>query len=1017
MKKKPFTIMMGSIALAIAAIAIVGNILAFGTFDPVLTSYFGVEGATETSFKDNQYFERKYENAKDASDRADEISKEIEAEGAVLLKNDNSALPLAENSSVSMFSVSSVNFYSGKLYGSGAINSDGLLTLGQTLENANLKVNKTLENFYISKKNQYSRKIGGLNQGTSKTPYKWGINEVPYSEYTSEVIASYKNYNDAAIVVITREGAENGDLPRDMSEADPKNTGHILELDYNEKKMMEEVCKNFKKVIVLLNTTNTFELGFLDEYNIDACIWVGNVGLGMKSVGQIIAGEINPSGRTVDTYAYDLFSSPAMQNMGNYAYVNGSNETTGHYYLAYAEGIYIGYKYYETRYEDKVLNQGNAGNYNYDEVVQFPFGYGLSYTTFEWFDYSSAIKGDNIEVNVTVKNTGKIAGKDVVEVYYQSPYTAYDIKNKVEKASVNLGGIGKTKLLKAGESETITVSFPINDMKSYDSNNKKTYIFEAGDYYVTAATNAHNAINNILKEKGNNVDGNSELASKHNIKLRDVSKDDVTEVEIKNLFDDAKGDVKYLSRNNWSAMDNNGLLYGTAFGKDSDGPTYKHIIDAALKKELDTKGYAASGAPNEEFVEPTVGAKTNRKLIEFRGKDFNDHEWDELLNQVRKQEMVQMAKSSGHHTYAMPSVGKPYTTDSDGPSAWKPFIGDGISSGGLPGEIVHASTWNKKLAYEIGEIMGELCLWAKIEGKDTNPNLTGWYAPAMNIHRTPFGGRNFEYYSEDATLSAIIGSEVVKGATEKGVVTYIKHFAMNEQEANRMTDNVTWTNEQALREIYLRPFEVSIKEGKSLGLMSSYNRVGKVWSGGNYNLITGVLRTEWGFNGFVITDYMDGDYEDIDQMLAAGGDAALYSLNDKHLTLSGAQALTYLRRATKHCLYAFANSNAMNGISSGTVIIGGTPIYHRYIIIIDVILGIALLATLGSIPLKLLLARSNDTESGTPPRLEEKKKKEKPKKNKNVKKELLEEIDQLKERIKSLQATLSENADVDDKNN
>ena len=947
MKNKNFSLMMGGIALGLSIVAAVGNALAFTTFDPVLTSFFGMEGTSEVSFNENQYFKRKFKTAEEASNYADELSCTIEGEGAVLLKNKDNFLPLKNKGKISLFSVNSVNFYAGNLYGSGAISEDKLLTLSQAFENSGFEVNKTLENFYNSKKSQYKRKIGGLAQGTSKDPYKWGINEVPQSEYTQDVKNSYSNFNDAAIVVITRAGCENGDLPRDMSMADSNNKGHILELDYNERAMLDSVKANFNKIIVLLNTATTFECGFLDEYDIDACLWVGNVGLGMQSVADIIAGKINPSGRTVDTYAYDVLSSPAMQNMGNYAYVDKDNKETGHHYVAYAEGIYVGYKYYETRYEDKILNQGNAGDYNYDKTVQFPFGYGLSYTDFKWSNYSSKILDNQVEVKVTVENTGSVAGKDVVQLYYQSPYTDYDKSNGVEKSSINLVDIAKTSLLEPGQKEEVTLTFLIDEMKSYDANNKKTYILEPStDYYISASKNAHEAINNILKAKGQNVNGNADFVSQFEVKDLDVSKDEVTNTAVNNLFDEAKGDVTYLSRNNWSTMNNEGLLYGTYYGKDSDGNIYAQEISNELKKKLETMGYEGSGAPQEDFVMPTLGVSGNRKLIEFKGKDFNDPEWDELLNQVKEQEMIQMAKSSGHHTYAMTSVGKPYTTDSDGPSAWKPFIGDGISTGGLPGEIVHASTFNKDLAYEIGEVMGELCLWAKISGKDKNPNLTGWYAPAMNIHRTPFGGRNFEYYSEDACLSGIIGSNVVKGATDKGVVTYIKHFALNEQETNRMTDNVTWANEQSIREIYLKPFETSIKEGKSLGLMSSYNRIGTIWAGGNYNLLTGVLRNEWGFNGFIVTDYMDGDYEDVDQMLAAGGDAALYSMNDKRLTTSGAQAMTYLRRATKHCLYAFCNSNAMNGITTSSVITTGTPIYYKYMISIDIVLAACIGLTL-----------------------------------------------------------------------
>ena len=968
--------MMSSIATVVAAIAVVGNILAFKTYAAALTSYFGVEGASVENFETNQYFQRKYNSAEDASARSAEICEQVEAEGAVLLRN-NGALPLDKGSKVSCFSQSSNDFVIGATGGSGEITGTGI-TLKSALEKAEFEVNPTLADFY---KNQNKhRQVGGLKQGTSKDPYVWKINEIPYSNYTQSVKNSYVDYNDAAIVVISRTGAENGDLPQDMSAGDSRNKvgeASILELDRDEKELMENVVKAFDKVIVLLNTTNAMECGFLEDYDIDACLWVGGAGqYGLYAIADILNGTVNPSGRLVDTYAYDVFSSPAMQNMGNFAYVQNGNET-GHHYVTYAEGIYVGYKYYETRYEDRILNAANVGNFDYDSVVQYPFGYGLSYTDFEWSGFRYELKKDVIEVQVNIKNTGETSGKEVVQVYFQSPYTDYDRVNGIEKAAVNLAGFGKTKILNPGDSETITVSFPIEYMKSYDAKGKKTYILEEGDYFITAARDAHEATNNILKKKNQNVPGNAEFVQKENsIKERDFSKDTTTGTEITNKFDGCDGEANYLSRNNWKAMDNNGIRYGNnpSGRKDSDGFIYQTEITNELKSILEKTGFDASGAPQEIFKSPIFGAKNGRKLIEMKGKDYSDSEWDSLLDQLRISELERMVKLSGHCTIGLPTVGKPYATDSDGTSAWKSFIGDGINAGGMPNETVQASTWNRDLEEEVGQIMGELALWAKISGKDKTPNLTGWYAPALNIHRTPFGGRNFEYYSEDAILSGLIGSSVVKGATDKGVITYIKHFAFNEQETNRMTDNVTWAKEQALREIYLTPFEMAVKYGGSKGIMTSYNRVGTTWTGGCYNLVTGVLRNEWGFNGFAITDYMDGDYENVDQMLAAGGDAALNLEDNQKVTSSTAQGQTYLRRAAKHLLYAFVNSNGMNGIDGGTYITGGTPIFYRYMILIDVGLGLAFILCVGSIPLKIFLEKKREKERQTPLSEEEKKK-------------------------------------------
>lgn len=941
MKKKILATITGIASGLVLAVIVVGNILAFHTYSGALTTFFGMEGTTLQDSENNQYFPRELSSAEEASKKSQEICEAVEEEGAVLLTNNDKALPLKSGNKVSIFSQSSVDFVIGSTGGSGAISASDL-TLQTALKNVGIEANPTLTNFYKSK-SKYRRKVGGLAQGTSKDPYLWGINEVPINEYTKEVTDTYSSYHDAAIVVISRTGAENADLPTDMASADKsvtRGTTSILELDHNEKDLLKHVSENFDKVIVVLNTTNAFECGFLDEYGVDACLWVGGAGqYGLNAIARLIAGEANPSGKLADTYAYDVFSSPAMQNWGNFAFMENGSET-GHHYVTYAEGIYVGYKYYETRYEDKILNRGNAGDYNYDEVVQFPFGYGLSYTDFTWsdFQYDFDEKDETITVSVNVKNTGDVAGKEVVQFYAQSPYTQYDIDNKVEKAAVNLVDFAKTEELDPGDDQDLTMTIPLERLKSYDEHGKGTYILESGDYYFTVADNSHEAINNILKAKGANVDGDTNFVKQDEFQEKLYDKDTTTETEIVNQFEDADGGKKYLSRNDWSVMNNNGLRDGISTGRyDSDGYIYETDITPELKKTLETTGYEAAGAPEEEFTSPTFSANNDRVLIDMKGKPFDDPDWDPLLDQLRIPELKQMVTSSGHKTYGMDSVSKPYATDSDGTSAWKSFIGDGVNAGGMPNETVQASTFNKELEYEVGKIMGELALWAKINA-GTATNLTGWYAPAMNLHRTPFGGRNFEYYSEDTYLSALIGSSVVKGATDKGVITYIKHFAFNEQETNRMTNNVTWSTEQALRETYLVPFEMSIKEGGSLGVMTAYPRVGTTWTGGSYNLITNVLRKEWGFNGFVITDYMDGDYENCDQMLAAGGDAAL-CLEDRDVTTDGAQAQTYMRRAAHHMLYSFVNSNGMNGIDANSIITGGTPLFHRYMLFINICLG------------------------------------------------------------------------------
>lgn len=967
------TAICGFFAVAVIVIAIVGNSLAFGKYSNVLISYFGMEGASVENYDTNQYFERHAESAQQAANGAANLSRTIVAEGAVLLKNENNALPLNANAHVSCFSQSSVDFIYGTSGGSGAIGGGSRLTLKEALESQGFVVNPTLWSFYVNQ--NYHRLVGGLAQSVQyyeANPFQ--INEVPYSSYTDEVKDSYSQYGDAAIVVIARTGCENGDLPRNMTVAtEGRNTGSILELDPDEKDMLANVCSSFEKVVVILNTSNPMELGFLDEYDIDACLWVGGVGeYGISSIPRILKGGVNPSGRLVDTYAYDVFSAPAMQNMGNFEFwSNGGTTETEHHYLTYAEGIYVGYKYYETRYEDVVLGRANAGDFDYDSVVQYPFGYGLSYTNFTWNDYSVSEKDGVVTVSVTVTNTGGMRGKEVVQIYYQSPYTEYDRLNHVEKSAVELAGFAKTGIVEPGKSETVTVTFDVEDMKSYDAQGKGTYYLEASTdtdkYYVTAAKDAHAAINNILAAKGASVTGgDAALADTLDVEETVYNIDSYSENEVKNRFDDTDGtqyysDIRYLSRSDWSKADNDGLRYGTPTGKnnslDTEGEEYKASISDELIKVLETMGYAAAGSPETEFTAPKYGAEGDKKLIELKGREFDSGEWEALLDQADLDEMINVVRFSGYKTNAMVSVGKPYTTDADGPQAWNSFIGNGLNSGGLPYAIVIASTWDSLLAEKVGYVMGELCLWSKMN--EGSSNLTGWYAPAMNIHRTPFGGRNFEYYSECETLSAVIGSNIVKGATGRGVVCYIKHFALNEQDRNRMTDNVTWAQEQAIREIYLYPFEVSIKEGGSLGVMSSYNRIGTTWAGGSYALLTEVLRNEWGFNGVVVSDYMDGNWENVDQMLAAGGDIALNSVDNSKTkcTSEGAQALTYIRRATHHVLYAFANSNAMNGYDGATIVNEGTPKYYKIMLGINIGLGAILVIALGGIVLKLFILR------------------------------------------------------------
>ena len=943
--KKSFliNIVCGAVAFLLAAALLVGDILAFGAYKEELTEKLRGKNILEP-YKSSNYFPAKAVDYEEALEMMEEVSRNIEAEGAVLMKNEHNALPLSRGARVSLFSQSSVDMIYGTAAGPSAADAAKRITLKEALETEGFVVNSALWEFYEGK-TSYRRKLGGMAGGWSYwDAFPFLINEVPYDQYTQAVKNSYADYGDAAIVVIARGACENSDLPRNMSvNTSGANTGSYLELDATEREMLRNVCENFEKVVVLLNTSNAMECGFLDEYDIDACLWMGVPGdFGMTSVAKIFSGEVNPSGKLADTYAYDVFSSPAMQNMGNFEYRTGTNDAR-HRYVTYAEGIYVGYKYYETRYEDAVLNRGNAGAYDYNATVQFPFGYGLSYTTFAWSDFTAQMRGDKIDVSVTVRNTGDTAGKDVVQAYYQSPYTEYDKRNGVEKAAVSLAGYVKTDLLAPGSVQKVSVTFDVEDMKSYDTNGKKTYYLEGSDsYYVTAAKDAHAAVNNVLKAKGAPVAGDAAFAAKLAVQEKVYDTDTTSGNAVGNLFDDADGsayhneDIEYLSRSDWSAADNSGLRFGALrelsgmSSLDNDGEIYYTQLPYELQRILESEGTDASGAPDEDFETPTAGQNGVKRLIEMKGRDFTDSDWQKLLDQVTVPEMERMIRYGGYKIDFVQSVGKPLTTDKDGPQSWAINIFDGateVKTGRMPFPVVLAATYNAALAEDAGDIMGELAYWVA-DMNTREPNLTGWYAPAVNIHRTPFGGRNFEYYSEDSALTAQTGAQVVKGASERGLICYVKHFALNEQDRNRMTTNVVWAQEQAIREIYAKPFEAAVKQGNALGIMTAYNRVGAVWAGGNYNLITGLLRNEWGFNGIVVTDFMDGNWMNTDQMLAAGGDTALNTA-DTHdyasvtLDTKGSRARTYMRRATQHIMYATANSRGMNGIKGAMHVLPG----------------------------------------------------------------------------------------------
>lgn len=933
-----------SAVLGILLIALlVGNLVA-QSFTTIITTYFGhdtikIKNIDESGASD--YFTSDFDTDEELANAGAALCEEIEAEGLVLLKN-TGVLPLGENKKVSLFSESSVDIIYGGT-GSGSVDTSTAKTLKDVFEEEGYEVNSTLWNFYMGNHETYSRS----NPSIFAEQNNFEINECPVSEYSDEVKNSFASYNDAAIVVISRSGGEGDDLTRALDESE--GGGTYLQLTNDEKDMLQMVTDNFENVIVLVNSSNAMELGFIDEeeYGIDACIWIGGVGqTGLSAVAKAVVGTVNPSGRLVDTYAYDSLSSPAMQNFGSLEYTNAEaldslaesyfgimTQYTGKNYVVYQEGIYVGYRYYETRYEDTVLGTEGVGNYNYSEEVQFPFGYGLSYTSFDYSNYKMTESEDVFTISVDVTNSGNVEGKEVVQIYLQSPYTEYDKQYGIEKASVELCGFAKTDLLSPGETETVTISVDKEELRTYDANGAGTYIVDAGEYYFTAAYNAHDAVNNILAAKGytteNGMDeeGDSSLTSSWTNSTLDKTTyaTSSTGTAIVNQFADADikayyDDIEYLSRSDWTGTFPETIVL-TA--------TDELIADLSEKYDLDDTGYTM----------PATGVKNGISVIELKGLDYDDPMWDELLDELTVEDMITLVSLGGYQTSQLDSINYPGTTDQDGPAGISAtLVGGGTKCMAYPAEVVMASTYNTELIYKVGEFIGEDGLHGGVEG---------WYAPAMNTHRTPYSGRNFEYFSEDGFLSGEMAASEVDGVQSKGVFCYIKHFAINDQETNRK-GIATFANEQSIREIYLTAFEHAVREGNAHAVMTSHNRIGATWAAGCSNLINSVLRAEWGFVGHVVTDYVSTPvYQSALQALLAGNDLMLCT-NSTYEDISqyktNAKVVTALREASHNILYTGVNSSAMNGYSSETEIVQVLPLWKWWLIAFDIVVVALIIA-------------------------------------------------------------------------
>ena len=869
-----------------------------------------------------QYYTSDFNSAEEMVNYGLALTQQVEAEGAALLMNNNNALPLAADAKVSTFSSSSVNLVYGGT-GSGNIDASTADTLRTALEKVGVTVNPTLWDFYtVGAGKDYARSKSGTVAKSSEVTA-----EVPWDVYTDEVKDSVAQYGDAAIVTLSRVGGEGADL----------SYGEVnyLALDENEKAMLQNVAvmkKNgtVKKTILLINSANALQVDFLknNEYDIDAALWIGDVGIsGINAVAEILTGKVNPSGSLVDTYCYDNFSAPAMWNFTPTTYEGyvegGDVSAKAKSYMIYQEGIYVGYKYYETRYEDFVTGNGNAGDYAYGDIVAYPFGYGMSYTNFDISDMNVSYNAadDTYTVTVKVTNTGDMAGKKTVQVYVQSPYTDYDKENGVEKSAVSLVGFGKTGMIEPGASETLSMTVNKRDIASYDTYGAGTYILDAGDYYFTAATDAHNAVNNILAAKGYTVEStNGKMTADGNADLTYTWTEDALDTTTyatsengtaitnqlscadPNLYEGVDETVTWLSRSDW-----NGTL---------PTETVKLTLTELLKKDL--KDIRYDPADYESVDMPTLGAKNGVKLYDMIGLDYNDPKWDELLDQMTFDEMNSLIGDAFHWTMPVKSVEAPGTRDENGPQGLTAsLLGNDksqLTATAFTSEDVMAATFNTEIMTEIGKVIGNNCLEA---------DIACLYGPGNNIHRTPYGGRNFEYYSEDGFLSGMMSAYEVKAIQDKGVHVVMKHFALNDCEQDRIGLGV-WLNEQAAREVYLKAFQAPVEVGNANGVMIAYTRWGAVWSGGNYGLVTGILRNEWGCEGMVITDNVLTQYVNGPDGVLAGVsiyDAMMSFVTDTLPKYKNDPVIvTAMREACHHNLYAIANSCGMNGVGADTTI-------------------------------------------------------------------------------------------------
>lgn len=957
-----------------------------------------------------KYFESDFGSKSEVLTAANDLNEQVAEEGMILLKNEDNFLPLKtplSDSSVqnkpkiSVFGKNSVNLvYGGS--GSSGHSASGSATIADSLTEAGYEVNPTLTDFYKNNSVSGSGRPSSPEMGNILTGFPTG--ETPVSSYTS-VRSSYADYNDAALIVISRIGGEGYDLPRSMfwngstytnwsSTSVTPVTGarsvddHYLQLDANETDLIKEVSQHFENIVIIVNCSQAMELGFLDDpahyaysSKIKSAVWIGGPGQsGIKALGRFLNGTISPSGRTVDTFARDFKTDPTWANFGNNLSMNGNTYTVdgkskGYWFVDYEEGIYVGYRYWETRgftEGDKIWTGSINGSTRtewdswYGAHVIYPLGYGLSYTTFDYkienkeeLSATQLTADSTVKVQVKVTNTGSVSGKEVVQIYLSAPYKSGKSTGAIEKSHVVLAGYAKTPVLYPVEEAladasgvkksecTVTIDIPAYYFASYDyndanGNGNSGYEIESGEYVLKACKNAHDTVDEVTFNQDDSLN---------------ITGDPVTENTVENRFDEVSEKITvYLSRSNWE---------GTfpTIPSDSDRDVTKEFLASMDYDGVDEgKPWYSDDMPEQSNrVIKTQDAEV--KLYQLYGKPYNDLLWDKLLNQLTIGQMTELIGTGIYGTGSIDTIDKPKTISVDGPVGITAFMGasEVYDTCFYASGCVLAATYNVELAEAMGKMVANEALIGNERGDGTTYSC--WYAPAVNIHRSPFGGRNWEYYSEDGLLAGSIASAVIGGAQSKGMATYIKHFALNDQETRRCDGVSTWANEQSMREIYLRAFEIPIKEAKSLGVMSSFNRIGTVWSGGEYKLLTEILREEWGFCGSVITDFNLYSHMPADQMIRAGGDLNLSQGKFPSATRTATQ-VTALRKATKNILYTLANSSAINGYGEGVKYVSVQPVWVTALIIIDVAIVVAL-SVWGVFAIRSTLKKMSCAENGS----------------------------------------------------